>query len=1009
MKTSLFLISIIIILAITAFTASSQANNWVQKNGYLENKTQVPPISVLKYTGDGKYILTYSGDSLVRKWDVATGNLINQYKIPINGIANLAFDYNDSIIAFSKQIPPPADYNLPDSVYIYVYNFLIDSNYCKISLEVQYGDPWGDYLTEVYGPQIVFNRKTNEIVTQFGFKYFSKGIDEYYGNMYVWNKYTGQLKTSINSGVPISILFSPDFNYLAVSSYTGLNGFEGQYYSETNDSLQIFDSNYKEKILLDTLAWTLAFTNDSKLLAAGTPGYKITLYNILNGPINSMQIGNDFYENLLEDIKFSPDSKYLIIGSKFSYYSDTSTICFWSIKKKASVESIDFPDWDAQWIIALSPDSVSFATGSSDGIIRIFKPKLMSKALQALFKSDITISNLNQPIKFIDLSTGNPTSWFWDFGDGITSTIEEPSHLYANSGKYSVKLVVRKNSLSDSTIYNDYITVQPNLKADFSADILYGDLPLTVSFTDKSIGNATSWLWRFGDGDSINMQNPKHIYNKPGIFPVTLIISDGTYSDTLTKWDYITVNQPPLNDTLFEKEKIIWVNNSYLKGIKGFQSISGGYIVESLTEGKNYILRLDINFDTLWTRSLFENIFHNPIQQVSNGTYYVIGNKILDTNNYTLNRMNESGEISIANSLDYRDRRSFNFDYIAENDNYYIITLENNTNGFLNYKTLVINKFDNYNKILWKGYNEYFGLGPYSFKCTFDSTNNFEILLYSIYTETDTDFLSKSLFTIKDTIFNTNEDNNLGDIVDDWDNYYLTDFKRINNNSYLFLENNNTIYRVEYQGNKPEIVSQKYLSQDTGYCLLPITPTTYIVSGSKNGHCWYAVMDTSGVMLEEHTLASRWGSFNSVSLNKDNSLLFVGSLYKNSIESGGIAVNGKGSEKLLDNQTGLYIAKTKPIKIVSVKETQYTGTDIQIFPNPASDELTIKYSLAQNDRVKINLYDALGQEIALLIDGDEDAGEHSEMFSVKNTNTGIYFCRILIGDKIFTKKIILIK
>ena len=78
--------------------------------------------------------------------------------------------------------------------------------------------------------------------------------------------------------------------------------------------------------------------------------------------------------------------------------------------------------------------------------------------------------------------------------------------------------------------------------ADFSAEPLSGQAPLTVNFTDKSGGTIDSWEWDFGDGSPLSYeQNPSHVYDTPGTFTVTLIVSGPYGSDTEIKADYITV------------------------------------------------------------------------------------------------------------------------------------------------------------------------------------------------------------------------------------------------------------------------------------------------------------------------------------------------------------------------------------------------------------------------------------------------------------------------------------
>ncbi|MCK4368959.1 MAG: PKD domain-containing protein [Dehalococcoidales bacterium] len=77
--------------------------------------------------------------------------------------------------------------------------------------------------------------------------------------------------------------------------------------------------------------------------------------------------------------------------------------------------------------------------------------------------------------------------------------------------------------------------------ADFIATPTSGPAPLTVQFTDLSTGDITSWLWHFGDGGISPEQNPSHIYNYPGTYPVNLTVTGPGGTDMEVKTDYIEV------------------------------------------------------------------------------------------------------------------------------------------------------------------------------------------------------------------------------------------------------------------------------------------------------------------------------------------------------------------------------------------------------------------------------------------------------------------------------------
>src|ERR1044071_5855638 len=86
-------------------------------------------------------------------------------------------------------------------------------------------------------------------------------------------------------------------------------------------------------------------------------------------------------------------------------------------------------------------------------------------------------------VNFTDLSTGNPTSWHWDLGNGVISFLQNPSATYFNPGTYNVKLVATNAAGSDSVIKLQYITVYANPGVNFFASDSSGCFPLSVQFT----------------------------------------------------------------------------------------------------------------------------------------------------------------------------------------------------------------------------------------------------------------------------------------------------------------------------------------------------------------------------------------------------------------------------------------------------------------------------------------------------------------------------------------------
>jgi serine protease len=144
-------------------------------------------------------------------------------------------------------------------------------------------------------------------------------------------------------------------------------------------------------------------------------------------------------------------------------------------------------------------------------------------------------------VGFTDLSTNTPTGWSWTFGDGGTSTAQNPSHTYTSAGTYTVSLTVTNAYGSDGETKTGYITINGGPTAYFTGSPTSGDAPLTVNFSNGST-DATSWSWTFGDGGTSTVQNPSHTYTSDGTFTVQLTATNACGSDVYTRTSYITVN-----------------------------------------------------------------------------------------------------------------------------------------------------------------------------------------------------------------------------------------------------------------------------------------------------------------------------------------------------------------------------------------------------------------------------------------------------------------------------------
>ncbi len=156
-------------------------------------------------------------------------------------------------------------------------------------------------------------------------------------------------------------------------------------------------------------------------------------------------------------------------------------------------------------------------------------------------------------VQFVDTSAGGPTSWLWSFGDGSTSTSQNPSHIYTSAGTYRVTLTAINAAGSNTTSEPGVISVNtlpasPPQTPVFPhaspvASFAYtttGSSGLLVKFEDTSTNSPSAWYWTFGDGSTSASQNLSHTYTSAGTFTVTLTAINAAGSNTTS----VSLNLP---------------------------------------------------------------------------------------------------------------------------------------------------------------------------------------------------------------------------------------------------------------------------------------------------------------------------------------------------------------------------------------------------------------------------------------------------------------------------------
>lgn len=187
------------------------------------------------------------------------------------------------------------------------------------------------------------------------------------------------------------------------------------------------------------------------------------------------------------------------------------------------------------------------AAGTADSITKTDYVTVFTSPT-AGFTTDRTTGCFPLPVQFTDASvagSGSLVNWVWDFGDGTTSTQQNPLHTYTAAGNHTVTLRVTNSEGCTRTFTQPQaIQVAQGVTADFT-NTVPGPCaaPALVNFTNTSTGTgALTYLWSFGDGQTSTQANPVHNYTTPGSYSVSLIATSAQgCADTMIRSNLISI------------------------------------------------------------------------------------------------------------------------------------------------------------------------------------------------------------------------------------------------------------------------------------------------------------------------------------------------------------------------------------------------------------------------------------------------------------------------------------
>lgn len=712
MKT-LYLIIIYLLFAVLG-NGHAEETKWVKWNpGCFEHQD---PIHNIQLSLDGNFFFVLDNINLhFYKYDRISGEIVNTYDIFVpDSIGKLPRDKIQIQLS-----PDTKTYTVSSLFFPIIYFVELNSNKVLFSRRIKLDDVGSDdkfpFLSTIYKNFIIYQQP------------YSGGWSGQYETYYA-GSHTIIINTDNNDSNYIKkygifkLITTKNQNrtlFLTEDRFYSTEGFEKKF---KNTNVNLFGEMFvTSKLLIHQENIPLYQYEEIALSKQGNE------FAYLWVPSNSLTIHK--LDEVKVDTANSPDKIYSYCFINDNYCAlltkyDKQLLRIYNRKNLVQVDSLFLNGIELKTSLLQNPNysEVYFVT-KYDKLRKYDFSKLDS--LFAAFRTKQRTASTVIPVQFDNLTTGGATSYLWEFGDGETSTEENPSHLYYNVGVYSVKLTAFNTTDTSTYTIKDYINILPYIKAEFEIEKLTDTDSLVVVTKNLSEGNIVDYKWIVGDS-VYKEKEPVFTVYKPGFFDVSLIISDGSISDTLTKVDYLNVVQGPIDREFIGNYKLFTHNvDIFPTSVSEFNSKY--YMLSNYSSSVNDTLR---NFFNIYS---------------------------CDTNF-------QNFEDLLTKKYDYNPKSIF---FNKNNDSIAVVLLSDylvfynlKTKEQIGYKAM--GNFDhkiNENKLLlFRSYN---GMGC-SFQCK-SLTDNFDLnTLYTyednssdgfIYMEINADINKKSLFILQSFIY----------------------------------------------------------------------------------------------------------------------------------------------------------------------------------------------------------------------------------------------------------------
>lgn len=588
----------------------------------------------------------------------------------------------------------------------------------------------------------------------------------------------------------------------------------------------------------------------------------------------------------------------------------------------------------------------------------------------------------NLGVAFFNKSKGTITDYFWTFGDGMSSTLENPSYTYSVPGYYLVSLAVRNNVSGCMDVYAQFIQVG---SVDCHAGFSFGIDPLTntVNFKDESKGEIDFYFWDFGNGAFSTDENPVYIYKSGGMYYVGQTVFDNVNGCI----DY-AVQTVQVGEIDCAADFIAYVDSA----------TSTVYFTSQVLGGSTAMLWSfgDGSFSTE----------ENPVHQFPGGGIYYVG---LNTYDFNTGCMDYVEDLLLIGGLG--NDCEADFVYRVDNESAEV-TFSNKSVGTIvesvwNFGDLSENSVDE-NPV-----HSFPGTGYYYVCLNVTNSQNIRNMTCKwvlIEGEEEDYCLANFMYSIDTTSREvTFIDNSFGNI-----NKYSWDFG----------------------DNSPDSVSSEkdpsHTYSDKGYYLVKLKVEN-TVSGCESKE--YKLLNVA----DEQVLKAAFGyealepdkkiagyPVDMVSASSGDGATVEWDFGDKQIKKDAFTVMDSTSGKVthyyqkpgkylvclrisdpVSGQSDEYCQYVFTKNAVAVEETELYYMTLDVYPNPFMNYTSITYTIPDAQVIEMAIFDQLGRRIETLVKTRKEAGNHEIIWETRNLPAGVYHLKLITGDEILTRQLMI--